>query len=557
MTSKDHETCKILKLKQNTSLLRPKFESYKLKNDGEILNLYRLEINYRPSKLHLPSHAKVGYHEWRIRLNWNHLKNGIRPYYPLFISQDGTLIELCVGYDDIYSYFPDLIALTDTLILATNGAGKIYFISLLNNPAQVDIAIFSTDELKQHPFVMLDAIFHSNTKIQVLIAHLNGKETASTKSKRYSIRNIICEKNEESWELHTLNIFFSKEIPIFSLFLTKEINNQSIILGVHDRIQNNHSDEGKNVQESNNQARYVWIQTHDEINLFLLLPLTITKQNISIKFLCHQLLVSVEHEEFKYVLDSKFYDTIIPLESIWTLSQISLFPEQILEISMKKSNHGLKWQRVFENEDNALEIEKFSDRIIALKDLLSSKSKHSVSKIKSGDKYDIDNQDFDIYFLQQFKGDSCIAELSGINIIGNKFTDWENKTPSLAVRSDVDILIYDIKSSYENSLMDLIHCSTFPALSYISSSKISKKYLKYSYTGKFSIIVESGVYRKGLYNSQNAYLYWNVDNNQVTSYQSVIKLGMEALGLCQVGDHEIMLLGENDGKSTILLITDL
>ncbi|KAG5437197.1 hypothetical protein PCK2_001023, partial [Pneumocystis canis] len=346
---------------------------------------------------------------------WNHLKNGIHPCYPLFISKDGTLIELCwtksgdivtfqeniiakielpectyrgIGYDDIYCYFPDLIALTDTIILVTDGAGKFYFISLLNDPADVDVAVFSTNELESHPFVMLDAVFHSNTKIQVLIAHLNGKETACTKSKRYSIKNILCEKKGNLWDLNILNVFFSKEIPIFSLFLAKEINDQTIILGVHDKIQNSHSDEKKNTQACTNQARYVWVQTHEEISLFFLVPLSITKQNISIEFSCHQLLVSVDHDEFKCVLNSKLHDTIFPLESMWSLSQTPLFSEQILEISMKKGNQGVKWQRAFENEDNALEIENFSDRIIALKNLLSSKLEQSVPKINPGDKYD-------------------------------------------------------------------------------------------------------------------------------------------------------------------------
>ncbi|KTW27204.1 uncharacterized protein T551_03198 [Pneumocystis jirovecii RU7] len=575
--------CTILKLKKNSELLRPKFESYKLRSDKEIPCLYRQKINHCPVKLSLPSHAKVGYHEWRVRLRWNHLKNGTRECSTIFISQDGAFVELSwaksegdvvfqervitnieiptfsykgTGYDDIYSYFPDLKVLTETFILATDGAGKLYFIKLLENSVQTEMIAFSTDELQSHPFIILDAIFHSDIKIQILIAHLNGnKEAASLRSVRYSIKDILCEKIENSWTLHILNIFFSKEIPIFARFLQETSTNLTIILGVHDRIQNNFKNKKDSSYLSDNKIHYTWIQTPEEVSLFLTLSETITKQDIFINFFDNQLQGPSKYEELKYILNHKFYDTILPLESTWNLSQTPFFSEKILEITMKKTIVGLKWLRVFEKEDNALELENLSDRINVLKDLL--KPKLIMSKIESNDEYDLDNEDIEIYFLQQFKEGLCIAEVSGVNVVGNQFVNQKNKALTLPVRSNVDTLIYDIRSSHVNSLMDLTHSATFPALSYISSSKISKKYLEYSYTNKFAIIVESGAYRKGLYSSQNIYLYWNVDNNQVISQQSVVKLGMEALGLCQVGDHEVMILGENEGNLAVLLMTNI
>ncbi|KAG5513231.1 hypothetical protein PMAC_001601 [Pneumocystis sp. 'macacae'] len=573
----------ILKLKKNSKLLQPKFESYKLRNDKEIPYLYRQKINHRPARSSLPSHAKVGYHEWRIRLRWNHLKNGTRQCSAIFISQNGDFVELSwtrsgvkmiqkiianieipvlshrgTGYDDIYSYFPDLIVLTKTFILATDGAGKLYFIKLLEDSVQIEMNVFSTDEIQSHPFIILDAVFYSDTKIRILIAHLNGnKEAMCIRSRRYSIKDIFYEKIENSWTLHISNTFFSKEIPIFARFLQETSTDQTIILGVHDRIQNNSMDEKDPSYFYNNKAHYTWIQTPEEVCLFLTLPETTTKRDIFINFSDNQLHGPSNYEELKHIINSKLYDAIYPSESTWNLSQTPFFSEKILEITMKKNVIGTKWLRVFEKEDNAFELENLSDRTSVLKNLLPLKSKSTISKIKPNDEYDLDNEDIEVYFLQQFKEGSCIAEISGVNVIGNQFINQKNRVLTLPVRSSVDTLIYDIKSSHENSLMNLIHSATFPALSYISSSKISKKYLEYSYTNKFAIIVESGAYRKGLYSSQNIYVYWNVDNNQVISQQSVIKLGMEALGLCQVGDHEVMILGENEGDSAVLLMTNI
>ncbi|KTW25651.1 hypothetical protein T552_03511 [Pneumocystis carinii B80] len=573
-----------LKLSRNTTLLHPKFESYKLRNDEEILSFYRLNISHKLAKLQIPSYAKIGYYEWKARLARNHLRPSVKPCSALYISEDGVFVELfmekkendivlkeriitsidmpkieCRGesYDDIYPYFPDLKSLTETLILATDGAGKFYFIDSSSDPAQVDMAVFSTEDLEFHPFIILDAIFHSNIKIQVLIAHLNGKkEKTDAKSKRYLIKNIMCEKVSTSWELSVLNVYFSKEIPIYSQFLGETLIDQTIILGVQDRIQNNLQKECETLTEYNGESHYTWIQTSEDIRLFLTISPTTVKQDISIKFSLDQLEGFSENNGLKYILNSKFYYTIIPSESTWTLSKTPLFPEQILEICMKKENAGLKWPHVFKNKDNALELENLSDRTIVLKNLLSLKSQ-PISKTKLSDDYIIDYEDSETYFLQQFKEDVCIAEINGLTIIGSQFTNEKNKNSCIAVKYDVDALIYNIKSSNETSLMDLVHSYTFPALSYISSSKISKKYLKYSYTGKFAIIVESGAYRKGLCNSQNLYLYWNVVNNQVNSYQSVIKIQMEALGLCQIGDHEIIILGENEEKPVALLITNL
>ncbi|QSL65319.1 hypothetical protein MERGE_002629 [Pneumocystis wakefieldiae] len=572
-----------LKLKRNAALLHPKFESYKLRNDKEILSFYRLEISHKLSKLQIPSYAKIGYYEWKARLGRNHLRPSIKPYSALYISEDGVFVELFMekieneviikeriittihipkfeyrgsGYDDIYPYFPDLKSLTETLILATDGAGKFYFIDLSSDPVQIDMTIFSTEDLESHPFIILDAVFHSNIKIQILIAHLNGRKEKE-KSRRYLIKNIMCEKVSTSWELSILNVFFSKEIPIFSQILGKTLIDQTIVLGVQNKIQDNLQKCHEISREYNEQPHYTWIQTSEDIRLFLTMSPTITKQDISIKFSSDQLEGSNEDNGLKYILNSKFYHTILPSESTWTLSTTPLFPEQILEIYMKKENIGLKWPHVFENKDDILELENLSDRTTVLKDLLSLKYKETIPKTKLSDDYIIDYEDTETYFLQQFKEDVCIAEISGITIVGSQFTNEKNKASCLAVKYDVDALIYNIESSCENSLMNLVHSCTFPALSYISSSKISKKYLKYSYTGKFAIIVESGAYRKGLYNSQNLYLYWNVLNNQVNSYQSVIKMQMEALGLCQIGDHEIIILGENEGKPMALLITNL
>ncbi|EMR10642.1 hypothetical protein PNEG_01342 [Pneumocystis murina B123] len=573
-----------LKLARNTTLLHPKFESYKLRNDKEILSFYRLEISHKLSKLQIPSYAKIGYYEWKARLGRNHLRPSVKPFCALYISEDGVFVELFMekiknevilkeriiatihipkfecrgtGYDDIYPYFPDLKSLTETLILATDGAGKFYFIDSSSDPVQVDMAVFSTEDLESHPFIILDAVYHSNIKIQVLIAHLNGrKEKTNTKSRRYLIKNIMCEKTSTSWELSILNVFFSKEIPIFSQFLGKTLIDQTIVLGVQNRIEDNLQKGYETLREYNEQLHYTWIQTSEDIRLFLTMSPTITKQDISIKFSRNQLEGFNEDNGLKYVLNSKLYHTILPSESTWTLSTTPLFPEQILEICMKKENVGLKWPHIFENNDNILELENLSDRTMVLKNLLSLKSE-PISKIKSSDNYIIDYENAETYFLQQFKEDVCIAEISGITIVGSQFTNEKNKTSCLAIKYDVDALIYNIESSNETSLMNLVHSYTFPALSYISSSKISKKYLKYSYTGKFAIIVESGVYRKGHCNSQNLYLYWNVFNNQVNSYQSVIKIQMEALGLCQIGDHEIIILGENEGKPVALLITNL
>lgn len=572
-----------LKLTRNAALLCPKFDSYKLRND-DVLNLYRLKITHQLPKLHLPSHAKIGYYEWRARLGWNHLKPCMKPYSALYISQEGFIIELffkktendvnfqekiianidipvfeykTTGYDDIYPYFPDLKSLTETLILATDGSGKLYFIDLSSDPAKIDVATFSTDDLESHPFIILDAIFHLNTKIQVLIVHLNGKKGTSTKSKRYVVKDIMCEKMTDSWKLSVLNVFFSKEIPIFSQFLGKTLSNQTIVLGVQNRIQNNFQVDKGTLQELSKQPSYTWIQTSEEIHLFLTVSETATRQDISIEFNYYQLKASFKNKEFEYISNSKFYHTIIPSESTWTLSKTPLFSEQILEISMKKSDIGLKWPHVFQNKDDVLELEDLSHRTTVLKNLLSSKPESTASRIRSCDDDIIDYEDTEMYFLQQFKKDTCIAEISGINIVGSQFIDEKRKTHSLAVRYDVDTLIYNIKSSDEKPLMDLVHSATFPALSYISSSKGSKKYLKYSYTDKFAIIVESGAHRKDLYNSQNAYLYWNVTGNQVNSYQSVIKLEMEALGLCQVGDHDVIVLGESSEKPVVLLITNL
>ena len=295
---------------------------------------------------------------------------------------------------------------------------------------------------------------------------------------------------------------------------------------------------------------YTYYQTPSDIDISIPLPVAAPKTAIQVRFSTSTLQLrflpptSLEQPDlsetfpFQSADEKPLWGAIDPMNSTWTLS--STTNSKVLEIHLEKLSEGdSHWPQVFEDPDGAEEYTDPSDRRTLLERLekytQSSQSTDSDAvrrRFLLEEDEDIDTLDAgDI--IQLFRGTTGLSESHGHDLLAVPFG-----SSTVGVKVSIDMCVFDIGVG---------HIMTFPAFSFVASSKRLKKYC--GYTDRFAVIVEGG--RGG-----NMYVYY-LPQDGLEAKQLIVSLGVESLGIGVIEGEGVVVIGEGSEEFEAVVVADL
>ncbi|KAG9307813.1 hypothetical protein G9A89_023378 [Geosiphon pyriformis] len=432
-------------LKPSRHLLNPKFEGYKLTLFDDARTLCEILPEPGVNIPKVPVNAKLSYEELRSRVHFNHLFAGFDTPEgkgaAFFFNSEFNLIH--VEYDLIKHSihteplvqipkpstnsldhifidpsvsnrvnYPSLRALSPTLLLATDGAGKIYLIRVFKdpqsqkftgeiiqqanfyqNPELNDVTVTSTNCLSTSPCDLLDAkIIGDGQQARVhfivysTVHAKSGKKLQEAGGIFFDIFLLQISLNISSG-IQLIHHLRGPDIP---LYCSLDVNGKDYVIGSNSDYQllpfgDHHlpsaiietelkGSTNERIDHSENMiAPYMWTQTTNEVTIFFQLPqetpksavhcnltnthlsLTINPPSNSTTDLnggsADDLIIKSRQPPAPCYVFTPFFDSIKISSSLWTIeSKIGL-----LTIHLEKQKPGTCWTHVFKQDDGVLE----------------------------------------------------------------------------------------------------------------------------------------------------------------------------------------------------------
>ena len=545
-----------LKLVLDKNLFFPKFQSYKLQSYSEDSHLKRISLSVPPCRPVLPNNARVGFQEVRVRTSWNHLSQSWDAKSVLYVSTGGEIVRIQEGQarviatislssrTDVYGYYPDVVEVAPELLVATDGLGGLF---VLRNGA----VIGSLQE--DVPFILFDAKL-LNEEIDILTCSALQSQTETSTSQppggEYQVRKLHL--NLSPALNYTISTSLSgTEIPKHS-FLSPDI---VLVTQSPFRFTSTPSNPEAMELEVDSQPPplYTYCQTLTDLDISIPLPLTTPKSSIQVNFSTSTLQLhflppkSPEQPDlsetfpFQTAEEKPLWGAIDPMNSTWTLSSTST--AKVLDIHLEKlPEEQSHWPQVFEDPDGAEEYTDPSDR----RDILDRLEKYTQSSSPDSDAEAVrrrflleEDEDIDSVdegdLIQLFTQDMHLSECSGHDLLA---TPFNRQSTTLGVKVSIDMCVFDIIGG---------HVTSFPAFSFVASSKRLRKYCRY--TEEYAVIVESGM-------GGNMYVYY-LPQDGLVAKQVIVKLGVESLGVGVIVGEGVVVLGEGQGGFEAVVIGGL
>jgi hypothetical protein len=532
-----------LKLVPNKSCLYPKFQSYKLENYSETL-LHRIPLPVPPSRPALPNNARVGFSEVLVRTSWNHLSQGWQGKSVLYVGTGGEIVRIQDGKaqiiatislgkrTDVYGYYARVIEVGPDFLIATDGLGGLY---VLQNRG----VIWSLQE--DTPFVLFDGRTVDD-EVYVLICngHSSPGEPSTSRPLRgeYKLRKLRLNLSS-TLQYTTITSLSGTGIPKHAIL------RPDIFIVTENPFHLTAAPSGPETMALDDEPPlpplYTYFQTVTDLDISIPVPLSTSKSAIRINFSTSTLQLHFlpptspdqpdlsETFPFQTAEEKPLWHAIDPMNSTWTLS--STPTSKVLDIHLEKDPEDQShWPQVFEDPDGAEEYTDPSDR----RTILDRLEKYTQSPLSMDSTADAvrrrflleEDEDIDSVhagdLIQYFHEGSRVVEAVGQDLLAVPFMEW-----TLGIKVSIDMCVFDVMDG---------HLMSFPAFSFVASSKRLRKYCRY--TEDYAVIVESG--RGG-----NMYVYY-LPQDGLVAKQLVIRLGVESLGIGIVDREGIVLIGESD-----------
>jgi len=529
-----------LSLVPEKARLYPKFQSYKLQSYSEETLLQRIPLLIAPSRPVLPTNARVGFQEVRVRTSWNHLSQGWQGRSVLYVGKGGEIVRIqqrqsvVVGSiplgsrTDSYGYYARVLEVGPDCLVATDGLGQL---SVLQNGSVVG----SLQE--EIPFILFDAKMVEN-ELFILTCHSlpSESEPSTLRPARgdYLVRKLRLTPSS-SLECTALMSLSGSEIPRHAVLCSDIL----LVTPSPFRFTSAPADpEAMELDLEPTQAPlYTYYQTPTDLDISIPLPLATPKRSIQVKFSTSTLQLhflpstSVDEPDlsetfpFQTADEKPLWGAIDPMNSTWTVS--STTTSKVLEIHLEKSSEGdSHWPQVFEDPDGAEEYTDPSDRRTILDRLEKYTQSSQPSDSDAVRRRFLLEEDEDIdtvspgEVVQLFRGSTGLVESHGHDLLAVPFG-----SSTVGLKVSIDMCVFDIGQG---------HVMTVPAFSFVASSKRLRKYC--AYTDRFAVIVESG--RGG-----NMYVYY-LPQDGLEAKQMIVRMGVESLGVGWIEGEGIVLLGE-------------
>ena len=529
-----------LSLVPEKSRLYPKFQSYRLQSYSEESLLHRIPLPIPPSRPVLPTNARVGFQDVRVRTSWNHLSQGWQGQGALYVGKGGEIVRIQEGQaqvigsislssrTDSYGYYARVLEIGPDLLVATDGVGQM---CIIQNGAVVG----SLQE--EIPFILFDAKAIEN-QVFVLVCHAlpSDSEASTSQPSRgdYLLRKLRLTISS-TLEYTVVTSLSGSEIPKHAV-LTPDI---LLVTQSPFRFTSAPPDaEAMELDVETPQAPlYTYYQTPTDIDISIPLPLSTPKSAIQVSFststLQLQFLPPTSLQEpdlsetfpFQTTDEKPLWGAIDPMNSTWTLS--STTTSKVFEIHLEKLSEGEShWPQVFEDPDGAEEYTDPSDRRTILERLEKYTQSSQPSDSDAIRRQFLLEEDEDIDtvnagdVIQLFRGTISLAESHGHDLLAVPFG-----SQTVGVKVSIDMCVFDVGVG---------HVMTVPAFSFVASSKRLRKYC--AYTERFAMIVESG--RGG-----NMYVYY-LPQDGLEAKQIIVRLGVDSLGIGVIDGDKVVLIGE-------------
>jgi hypothetical protein len=526
--------------------LNPKFESYRLHTIDQD-KITWLNLPCSASKVgNLPSNAKASYQELRVRVGWNCLSYGVDNGIVYYIGQGGLLVGirsneanvLCQLWEEdevncpLYAYYPSVHGLSNGLLLVTDGRGRLRIVKEDGSPINVEAFVKNGNE--HTPVIVHDARleFENSTQCTVLYT---SPHSADPKQYVLSIANL----NLSTSELTICQTKTLSEIPRLARVLSRE---NSLFVVTSTSIEK----EVAIGNEAAKFAKYTWFQTSEDVTISIALPLTVLKSHIEVLFAQRTIEVMISAlprplYPFKLSEKLRLWAEVDPEHCTWTLSSITSVSDEsgsakVLDLHLEKAgDRGLsRWPTLFELDDRVVESIDPSDRRTMI-EALEKYTANNEGLDQNVDKMeDADAEIMDHLTVQWIKNENVQAQVEGVVLVGRALSPL----PQIVVKYDVDALLYEV-----SDLETTMHKLTYPAISYIASSKRSQKFT--IFTPLACIIAESSI-------SGNVYIYWRTDENY--GRQSIIRTGLDISGVSAIDNNTILIMGDNNKAPQGILI---
>ena len=534
----------------------PKFQSYKLQPYSEDTKLKRIPLPVPPSRPVLPSNARVGFQDVRVRTGWNHLSQGWEGKSVLYMGINGEIVRIRAQdsqvlatipfrkREDVYGYFSRVFEIADKFFIATDGLGQLF--AIVNSTVTAWLQ-------EKDPFILFDVKI-MNGIICALVCHgTSSVQEASTSNHskgEYTLRKLRLTMNPNlQYTVETALI--GTEIPQYAI-LTPDI-----LLVSQSPFRTTKAPPAPGVVTVDDISPtwpfYTYYQTLTDLEISIPLPASTPKSVIEINFSSSTIQLRflpptgpnqpdlTEFLPFQTIDAKQLWGSIDPINSTWTLFSNSSSTAMVLDIHIEKlPNEQSRWPRVFKEEDGAEEYIDPSDRRGILERL---EKYHQTTGPVDADSEAVrrrflleEDEDIDTVYqgdiIQLFKG-SDVFQLPGHNLLALPFSG-----NSLGIKASIDMCVFEVGGA---------HTRTFAAFSFVASSKRLRKYCRY--TEEFAVIVESG-------RSGNLYAYYSPEDGLVAK-QVVVRLGVDSVGIGMIEGQGIIVLGEKEDGSEAVVVGGL
>eukprot|EP00058_Branchiostoma_floridae_P026828 XP_002612319.1 hypothetical protein BRAFLDRAFT_80065 [Branchiostoma floridae] len=237
------------------------------------------------------------------------------------------------------------------------------------------------------------------------------------------------------------------------------------------------------------QPAYLWGQTTEDVSVKFTVDEGTTKSDIELVLQNKGIKFGVKNRE--QLLEGELCGAVDVEASTWTLEG------QELELLLQKKEEGPMWPAVVMGDTRG-QLTLAPDQAAEMNERLSGLTSDQLNPTPDPDKKPYNTQELEE--CDAFPEDSAmLASLSSHQSLFNVQID-AGEAPCLCLRHDVDALVWQPKSSSNNSDTPFTHVATFNALGYVQASKRDMKFAKcapnFSYASLCDCVRHVYVYRQ-------------------------------------------------------------
>ncbi|TEB39853.1 hypothetical protein FA13DRAFT_1751073 [Coprinellus micaceus] len=456
----------------------------------------------------------------------------------------------------IHREYPCAVFVGPTLVVASDGDGSLYVLSVRNEGLSVAVGIYVlAADGQTTPFKIHYANRTSPTSAVVVVSSKSKPLVASPDSKDHRSSNLF--------DIRAIRISFLSfspdaaprdmdivwhrrgyDVPIFATKVHIFLPSDEI--APIPRTDENLDDADKYESPVKYPPPYSWTQTSDSITVAIPLPSATTKDIIRVAFSPKTLTVHIDYRASTSIPIPRYsakelWDTISPSSCFWTWDKEAERVYGVLTLHMEKQHEGTRWMQLFSDENHPNPAAENPDDV---PETLDPSELYQIRE--SLEKYTSALADgTDASRLGLGAGDDEVDASVGREVVVTWVAASDGSTPSwfnpkeqipiqllatvlpgigeqnelsLVAKNNLDGLVFGLSTS-NDEMPSWVHSSTYPAVAFVLASKRDTRFT-YLVPSKAILAFESGRTNRG----GNLYVYRPSARKDKWAKQSILKV---------------------------------